>query len=494
MEINQSRTWATEDGLASFDVELGQHNIMDSNVTPAECLLRAWYFTLSTMSSVGYGDILPRTNGETLLQLLVVMTGACLFAAVVGSIGVLVQENDDKSELEFRRKNAQLKKYFEKQQLPRGLVHTIQTNFVAMWTASSRNPIGSISGTISATYEQNHVTSTRSMATTHNGDTGNNYNDNDRPIFVDKKRQQSFIRELPIGLRAEIAFEALEDVVHKIHYLRNLSATAQRLVALEMRVMYCIANTPIYKRGDQAKNVFFVYEGEVSCSVDKILKHINPKSQSLQQQEHGIRGTNMHTITSSHIGCFANERKRKSITKKHHNDNDQVVLKVGRGQANDNQIRIAGEKSLSGFQSKSRVQNIIKDRQVELDNTNIATNTSNKNLFEESARDFYLPSMLLGKGNKFRRIREGYHFGHEPWIANKQVTKEKSAQTALDAEKTQRRHHIFRCHDAVTTKKTTLYMIELSTLRNILESAQTAQPLSMEYEDIIQRLSINPCD
>lgn len=75
MEINQSRTWATEDGLASFDVELGQHNIMDSNVTPAECLLRAWYFTLSTMSSVGYGDILPRTNGETLLQLLVVMTG-----------------------------------------------------------------------------------------------------------------------------------------------------------------------------------------------------------------------------------------------------------------------------------------------------------------------------------------------------------------------------------------------------------------------------------
>lgn len=136
--------------------------------------------------------------------------GACLFAAVVGSIGVLVQENDDKSELEFRRKNAQLKKYFEKQQLPRGLVHTIQTNFVAMWTASSRNSIGSISGTISATYEQNHVTSTRSMATTHNGDTGNNYNDNDRPIFVDKKRQQSFIRELPIGLRAEIAFEALE--------------------------------------------------------------------------------------------------------------------------------------------------------------------------------------------------------------------------------------------------------------------------------------------
>ena len=299
-------TWAIHDGLATFNQSSGQHNIMDSEVSPLHCLLRSWYFTLSTMSSVGYGDIVPRNNTETGFQMLVVITGlyavpllnscsatllvvladqwcnrvlspsgACLFAALVGCIGVLLKEEDRKTDLEFRRKKAQLQNYFRTKNLPQNLVRTIEANFVAMW--KTRVDLNHQSESDGALLEA--ASSTEAQRT-------------DSAIYVDKQYQKRLLRELPIGLRADIAFAAkrgeglllffartkhdlllrcndlkhtcrfeselicqyslrFADVVQTIHYLRSLDEVAQRLIALELQVMYCYSNTILYQRGDQ---------------------------------------------------------------------------------------------------------------------------------------------------------------------------------------------------------------------------------------------------
>lgn len=46
------------------------------------------------------------------------------------------------------------------------------------------------------------------------------------------------------------------EVVQHIHYLRSLDEVAQRLIALELQIMYCYGNTVLYQRGDQVPSPF----------------------------------------------------------------------------------------------------------------------------------------------------------------------------------------------------------------------------------------------
>lgn len=49
---------------------------------------------MMTMTSVGYGDILPDTDAEICMCTLVIMIGACLFAFLLGSVTSLVSAMD----------------------------------------------------------------------------------------------------------------------------------------------------------------------------------------------------------------------------------------------------------------------------------------------------------------------------------------------------------------------------------------------------------------
>jgi hypothetical protein len=74
------QTWATADGLATWNVTTGAHSVCDDDYL---CYVRAAYYTLVTLSTVGYGDIKPQTDTETAFQLCVVLSGATIFATLI---------------------------------------------------------------------------------------------------------------------------------------------------------------------------------------------------------------------------------------------------------------------------------------------------------------------------------------------------------------------------------------------------------------------------
>ncbi|KAH8060742.1 cyclic nucleotide-gated ion channel [Aureococcus anophagefferens] len=73
------RTWATEDSLATPSDDASDRQAAICRVNVADCYIRAVHMVITTISSVGYGDIKPVTPLETCWQLVVVVTGACLF-------------------------------------------------------------------------------------------------------------------------------------------------------------------------------------------------------------------------------------------------------------------------------------------------------------------------------------------------------------------------------------------------------------------------------
>ncbi len=101
----------------------------------------------------------------------------------------------------YRRKRAQLRTYFRTQSLPRGLIATIEANFVARWTNVTCAHRFFLGG-------DNDGGDGRVMLGGGAAGVGVVGGGGAAAVCVDKEQQKAFMRELPIGLRADIAFEA----------------------------------------------------------------------------------------------------------------------------------------------------------------------------------------------------------------------------------------------------------------------------------------------
>jgi hypothetical protein len=104
-------TWAVMDGLARFDDNTLEHNIIDKSVTVSACYIRCLYFTTTVLSTIGYGDIRPQTKIETMFQLLCILTAACTFAGFVGAIGAYFDCIDKSGKAAFKNEMFKMKVY-----------------------------------------------------------------------------------------------------------------------------------------------------------------------------------------------------------------------------------------------------------------------------------------------------------------------------------------------------------------------------------------------
>lgn len=57
--------------------------------------LRSLYWTITTLATVGYGDIVPKTNREIILAIMMMITGVSLYAFAVGNVVSIVNSLDD---------------------------------------------------------------------------------------------------------------------------------------------------------------------------------------------------------------------------------------------------------------------------------------------------------------------------------------------------------------------------------------------------------------
>lgn len=72
--------WIKSTGVDSYG------SLEDSGVTTYDKYIASWYFSVMTMSTIGYGDISPVTSAERIVCSLMMLIGAGIYAYVVGSI------------------------------------------------------------------------------------------------------------------------------------------------------------------------------------------------------------------------------------------------------------------------------------------------------------------------------------------------------------------------------------------------------------------------
>jgi len=83
--------WVKSTSVASYS------SLDDPGVTTYDKYVASWYFSVMTMSTIGYGDISPVTSAERIVCCLMMLIGAGIYAYVVGSITTTVSNMEASS-------------------------------------------------------------------------------------------------------------------------------------------------------------------------------------------------------------------------------------------------------------------------------------------------------------------------------------------------------------------------------------------------------------
>jgi len=90
--------------------------------------LAAWYWSMTTLTTVGYGDITPSTNTERLLTIFAMVIGASFYGYVVGSIASIISSHDVNAAAFYERLGL-VQAWMNHHRFPRSLRRSVKRYF-----------------------------------------------------------------------------------------------------------------------------------------------------------------------------------------------------------------------------------------------------------------------------------------------------------------------------------------------------------------------------
>ncbi len=111
-------SWVTAEGIASAD--------------PSTQYIRSLYWVITTVATVGYGDILPVNDYEYLFAAGVMLLGAFMYAFIIGNIANLVRNLDAERAQYFQRVEA-IGNYLHERRIPARLNEQVRDYYDYLW-------------------------------------------------------------------------------------------------------------------------------------------------------------------------------------------------------------------------------------------------------------------------------------------------------------------------------------------------------------------------
>lgn len=109
-----------------------------TNLSNYEKYVTALYWSVTTMATVGYGDIVPHTFYEKIFAMFAMIVACGVFAYTIGSIGSLVSKQNAESNLHRERISA-VNKYMKKKNLSHDLQFRVRRYLEYIWENQKQN-------------------------------------------------------------------------------------------------------------------------------------------------------------------------------------------------------------------------------------------------------------------------------------------------------------------------------------------------------------------
>lgn len=176
--------------------------------------VKSIYWTFTTLTTVGYGDIAAKTIGQMLYTCLVQVTGVGVFGFIVSNVASLLARRDAAREHHMDNLD-KIENFMQNHRIPFETRAKVRSYYHYMW----KNKKG--------------------------------YRDN------------SALEDLPKKIQSELYFHINRPVLQQVPFLCGASQELVEDLMNELELMVCVPGEKIFKCGDPGEAMYFIYKGEV---------------------------------------------------------------------------------------------------------------------------------------------------------------------------------------------------------------------------------------
>lgn len=176
--------------------------------------LRALYWTITTLATVGYGDITPTNGTQMAYAIMTMMFGVGLFGYAIGNVAHMLA-NIDQVQAHYHASLDRLATFMRYRRIPLELQQRIYEYYTFLW---------------------------------------------ERHLGYD---EALILSELPEPLRIEIAMAMKREFIEKVPFFQGASPHLIREIAIELRPVLFRPGDYIFRAGEMGRHIYFISSGTV---------------------------------------------------------------------------------------------------------------------------------------------------------------------------------------------------------------------------------------
>ncbi|MBI5580502.1 MAG: ion transporter [Deltaproteobacteria bacterium] len=186
---------------------------------PATQYIRALYWVIQTMATVGYGDITPHRDFEYAFSILIMLLGASTYAFIVGNIASLFS-NLDAARADYFNKIEATSQYLHSRQVPHQLNEQVRDYYEYIW---------------------------------------------------DRRRgfkEEALFEDLPPSFRLSLLQLLARDLIERVPLFKHCSPILRNLLLLALKPQTYAPGVYIAREGEIGREIYFISRGTVEIISD----------------------------------------------------------------------------------------------------------------------------------------------------------------------------------------------------------------------------------
>ncbi|OQX29676.1 MAG: hypothetical protein B0D92_02550 [Spirochaeta sp. LUC14_002_19_P3] len=182
--------------------------------TPNSIYLEAYYWTVTTLTTIGYGDITPETSTQFIYTIVVMLIGAALYGFIIGNIANIIA-NIDVAKSKFRERMENISTFLQYRNMPKSLQNRITKYYDYLWETRRG-------------YEESEI-----------------------------------LHDLPALLKTEVSLFLNRNIIERVPIFKNASPEFIREIVMNLEPVVYAPGDNIVIYGEQGSEMFFINIGKV---------------------------------------------------------------------------------------------------------------------------------------------------------------------------------------------------------------------------------------